>query len=526
MKTFAVMLFRAALPVLIATNLRAASNEDAEKLLDSGHADAAVDLMRKEVDKNVKDPYLLYNYALTLYRAGRFEEAINTFQGIDTAGDKNLQVRTALQLGNAQYRLAQKLQKPADRVGQILSMERALGYYQSANEIQPTLESKNNQKLATEQLVTTLLETATDARRHAQELDSKNDLPVEEHLLRDALQAYQRVRELDPGQRDIPQFQDETTKSLISDIERQGIQAGQIADEAQEDRIAQAKRQLSISKFDDALQLDPNNGQLTAEREDQVEKLSALLTDEAETLASPILAKPSVELTADDQSNLEQAKTKLDDALALYAANYRASELDQQVLKKLVESYVAEGNLALTTADAAPEVKDKLDQVKTAIDQFQKALGHDPQNQPALSGLQKAQAQLPDLYAAVGREDLAAAKALQPSGPWMPAKLSNPDLKTAIKLLTNSVEKLDTAVSLKPDNVSYLKSLAEAQAMLDAANLEADKRSPPPAPGGPPPPAAPRSEAGGKMLPLSLNDYGGAKPETESKFWNKKIRDW
>ena len=115
-------------------------------------------------------------------------------------------------------------------------------------------------------------------------------------------------------------------------------------------------------------------------------------------------------------------------------------------------------------------------------------------------------------------------------GATQPKALSNDDLKATTSLLNNSVQKLDTAVSLQPTDTASKKSLAEAQQLLDAANAENDKRNL--AAGSAPPAAAPSAQgdsgqgSGGKMLPLSLSNFGSQKPVTESKFWDKKIKDW
>ena len=510
--------------------------QEVEKLLDSGKPDMAVELMRKEADLDVKNLYLLYNYGLTLYRAGRYDESIAAFQHIESTEDKELQSKATLQLGNAQYRLAQKLlkMKPAQTAGAILSLERALGYYQNANETLPSKESEHNKKVTTVQVVEVLVKVASSAANNAQIQSAKSNLALAEHWLREALQGYQRAKELDPLSLLIPPLLDDVTKRLVKNLEQQAVELGKVADAAVADKAINdsgklGRRQRSIAKFDEALQLDPNSSGLTAEREEQVKKLSTLLTDQAEALALPILPKPAVELSADEQGILERARTKLNAALALEPANTRAADLRRVIFDKLEASYVAEGEVALNAAEAPSEVKDKLELVKTASDQFQKALNINPQNQRAKADLENAQAQLPGLYAAVGREDLDAAKALQPVRPWMPAKLSTVDLHTAIKLLSNSVDKLGAAVFLKPDDNSYRKDLEEAQDMLDACLVELDVRNAPPKDGGDPPPTGLSGGAGsgGVMFPLGLSNYGGgAKPEMESKIWDNKIKDW
>lgn len=519
--------------VLLAPALRASLLEEAEKLIHAGKADAAVEIMRQAAQKDEKDPYRLYNLGLTLYRAGRYEEAIPVFRAIDTANDKTLQTRLALQLGNIQFRLAQQLKKTGQPVGAVLSMERALSYFQSADEIKSSRESKNNQKAAIAQLENILLGVANSTANNAARLDALNRLAEEEPLLRTALQAYERAHELNPDNRKTPLSIAEITRRLVANLDRQGNQLGKEADSAKESKIVKSKRQQAIAKYDDALALDPKNAPLTAARDEQLKKMSALLTDEAAQQVSTAFAKPEARLDAKDQNNLEQAKSKLEEALSLDAANAKATDLQQQIFKKLEESYINQGNDGLKAAETAEAAQKKLSFVKNAADQFGKALAQNPQNQAAQEGLKKAEAQLPALYAAAGDADLAKAQGMQPGGVLSPGKLSNQELQKATAILDKATQNLDTALALKPGEAAYQSSLEQAQKMLDAINDEANKRTAANRGSGTPQEGEGgqgESEAGelgdGKMLPLSLSDAGSKHPVMGDKFWNKKIRDW
>lgn len=518
-------------PMLFALTLQAAPpaspQEEAEKLLQAGKAAEAVEMMRQEAQKDEKDPYRLYNLGLTLYRAGRYDEAINAFQSIDTADNRDLQTKSALQLGNIQFRLAQKLQKANQMDGAILSMERALGYYESANEIQAGTESKTNQKATVTRLETTLLNVAEGADKHAAAYSISNNLHFEEVMLRNALQARQRAGELDPCNSQIPPLIANTTARLVAGLARQGDQLAKEADATTDAKIIKPRRKLAISKYEDALALDPQNTKIAAARDEQLKKLSDLLTDEAEAQASPALAKPDGTLDEKDQSNLEQAKTKLEDALSLLSTNTRADDLYKRVLKKLEDYYVDEGEKDLKTSETMPAPHDKLDLVKKAAEQFQKALNINPKNEPAQKGLKNAEDQLPDLHAAAGQDDLAQAKAKIPGHPPSPKGMSNAALQDAKDLLEKSVDNLSTALALKPGVAPWQKSLEEAQKLLDAVNDEINNLlagNPPP----PPPPGGSDEVGGGEatMLPLSFTNGASQRPFLGDKFWNRKIRDW
>ncbi|MFA7345262.1 MAG: hypothetical protein WC003_13240 [Terrimicrobiaceae bacterium] len=523
------------LPVLLASALQASPLEDADKLIGAGKADAAVEMMRQDAKKDEKDPYRLYNLGLTLYRAGRYEEAINTFQAVDTTNSRDLQALSALQLGNIQFRLAQQLRKTGQPAGAVFSMERALGYYESVNEIQAGKESKTNQGVTTAELENLLLAIAKGSMTEAARLHGLDRLREEEPVLRRSLEALQRARELAPKNPVTPPLIAETTARLVANLDQQGGQMAKDADDTKDPRAAKGKRQQAVAKYEDALALDPKNAKVAAARDEQIRKMSALLTKEAEDQASPALAKDGSQLDPKDQADLEQAKTKLDEALALDAKNTRAAELNRKIFKKLEESYVKQGDDALKAAETAEAAQKKLELVKKAADQFGKALDQNAQNQSAQEGLKKAEALLPGLYADAGKANLDKAREMQP-GPApaaAPGGLSDADLKKTADLLGKSVENLDTSLALKPGVAANEQTLAEAQKMLDAANDEANRRTAAANGSGPA-----REDAGGrgesdaadigegKMKPLSLNNIGSQRPFLGDKFWNKKIRDW
>ncbi len=520
--------------LLMAAILHASPLEEADKLIADGKADAAVEMVRKEVKADEQDPFRLYNFGLTLYRAGRYEEAVSAFQSIDATNNKELQTKSALQLGNIQFRLAQQLRKTGQSVGAVLSMERALGYYESANEIKAGKESRTNQKVVTAELETLLVTIAKGSLKEAARLRGLDRLREEEPVLRRSLEALERARELDPANPETPPLIAETTARLVANLDLQGTRFVKEADDTKDSKIAKARRQQAVAKFEDALALDPKNAKLAAARDEQLKKMAADLTAEAEQQAAPSLAKPGPQLDAKDQAGLEQAKTKLDEALTLDPANAKAADLSRQIFKKLEESYVNQGNEALKAAETAETSQEKLDLVSKAADQFQKALDQNAQNQAAQEGLKKAEAQLPGLYAEAGKDDLGKAKGMQGGEAAAPGTLSNQDLKKNTDLLGKAVENLDTSLSLKPGVAANEQSLAEAQKMLDAANDEANKRAATAQGNGQ---GAAKDQGGqgesdaadigeGKLLPLSLNNTGSQRPYLGDKFWNKKIRDW
>lgn len=512
--------------------------DEAKALIEAGKPEEAVTLMQKHAREDERDPYRLYNLGLTLYQAGRYDEALQSFQAIDSGDRRELQRLTTLQLGNVQYRLAEHLKKAGQPVGAVASMERALDYFEASQALSPSRETKNNEAAAKVRLEDYLLSVADSADRAAARQNELGRYREEEIFLRNALDGYQRAHEINEGNRDTPAHITDANRRLVASLQKQAEQFGKEADAAPKSETIKTRRQQAIGKYEDALAIEPDNPKLTASRDEQLQKLSSLLTDEAAAQAAPALEKRPEELSPGKQADLERARAKLEEAISLDPKNTRATALNQEIFQKLEASYLHQGDKSLAAAQTDKPPGDRLNQARIAATQFQKALELNPENAQARQGLEKTEALLPDLFGATGEADLARAREIPKGDAASPRALSSDDLQKTASLLDKAIANLDTALALRPDAAAYQKSLEEAQKLLDATNDEANRRKSTAQQGEGR--AAPHPQDGnaegkedgeaqsqdGKMLPLTLNHTGSQQPRKDEKFWNRKIRDW
>ena len=533
---------------------------EAEKLLAAKKPDDAVELMRKAVQTEAPDQWLAYNYAMTLYRAGRYEEAVPAFEAVrQTADAPALREKAAVLAGNALTHLGAALVKKSQQSGAILSLERALGHYDDSAPT-PGPEAAHNRKVAATRLESILVEAG---KRYVQSADRSKDNPAgEEGNLRNALQAYERVETLNPANADAPKQAEEIRQRLAENLSKQGTQIAAEADkmdklnlrpEAVLGRLDQA-----AAKVDDALALTPQNQPIQKQKQDIQNQASDVLTKAAERQADKPLQKEK--LNDSEQFALAQAKAKLDQAAGLNPDNRKAKELGEKVAAKLEKSLVERGQEALANAEKTNSLPGKLGQAATAADQFQKALGVNAENADAKKGLAEANAMLPDLYAAAGDAEATKAKeaageataAAQAKGKGKPtAAAPKPDLRKAIGHLEKADQNYGVALGMKPADADLQRRAQEVRDLLNATRDQLDQKSrdelaaeaqnaqaaadataqadqpgekPGDKPGeqagqpnGPPPAKKPLSMA-------DLKQKG--KPLTGDNFWEKKVRDW
>jgi len=512
--------------------------DEADRLLQEKKAGEAVELMRQAVQQSNQDPWLLYNYAMTLYRADRFEEAVIALESLRQSpeGAQFLE-KAALQMANAQVRLGEKLQKGNQLPGTILALERALNYYDESGPKGLSREAKHNRELAEGRLEECLM-TAGKHYQTAAERQAGN-LPQEETNLRNALQAFERVSEIREKNPEAPKLAEKVREQLAETIAKQAANLSKQADASAanskkrpEEGLSQ--RQQAIDRLDEALSLAPKNAAIQEQKKSELGKMSDQLTRLAEQQMGGALEKS--ELNAKDQLNLSEAKAKLDQALGFNPDNQKAQQLAAQAGKKLEQSYVEEGQKALANLERMPEARSQLNQALKASDQFQKALELNAENQVAKEGLEKANTQLPELFAAAGdAEAKQAQETMKGKNSEAPAQS---DLQKAVGFLEKADQNYGMATSMAPQNAGLQQRADKVRQMLGDVRDQLDQMNRATAQKEAAENAeqmaqsennsgeqSPASQPGEQ--PLSMVDLGSrAKPKTGDNFWEKRIRDW
>ena len=494
----------------------APSTIEADKLFAAGKTDEAVEYLHQQVISNPTDPYINYNYGLGLYRAGRLAEATTIFQSVEgLAMDPKLRAQVLFQMGNIAYRTGLDLRKPGQQqsgVGAVRAFEQALSSYQAHLQIQGNRDARHNVEATNKELEEILLAIGKERTR-----------ANTEKTLREALQAYERATEINAKNQPLV---DEAKIRLSKELAKNAAAADVEADKAEAglqtipDKAFKGlfeKREEIAARLEEAVGLTPGDGGVAAALKKQQEKMSDLLTKSARDQSAEAM-KTEKFFSNRSLKNLEEAGGKLDQAISLNADNKAAQELNEQVKGKLVDAYIANGDLALghlkksleadkknaAAAEAegkaqgaeSPAEKDKAGaQLETAIsaaDAYSNALGLSPENQKAKDGLAEANRLLPDLYSKAGKGELAKAET-ELGGPLAaPADGSQDEsgeapkapeagqpsaaaLRNASATLEKAVQNLGAAAGLKPENEGFQKDLSDAEKLMGEVRSALEK---------------------------------------------------
>ena len=523
---------------------------EAESLLKEGKADKAVEWMREMAQTNEKDTLMFYNYALTVYRAGRYEEAIKLFQSLQlTAKDAGLLDKIDFQMGNAQVRLGQDLEKRGQMPAAILAYERAVSCYAAGS----GRGVRDNKALTEAALEGVLVKSGDEQIKSADYFAGRKEWQLEEQRLRNALQAFERATEINPDNKEATEkavmLRERLVKNLATQAERFAERADQHLEESKkmepQKKNAAIEESLkrrtdAVAKLDQALEVQPENREIAEKKQEQLNKMSDTLTDRAQEGANKSL--PKEKLNDYDIENLQQAKKNLDRAQQFNPDNQRAAELNDQVTNRLEQELIERGEQRLELANKFKDTNkaQALPQAQNALSNFEKALEVNPDNQCAQEGAEKTREIMPDLLANAAQQDVDNAKKAMEKGNDATAK----DLQKAVSHLEKADATMDRALAMDKKQNEDIKKQAEAirdmlgdtRDKLDqkqraesqqGGEKDGEKEKPGEEEKGEKP--GPDGEKSAPQLKLqSMQDLRPKpkNPKNEDNFWNRKFRDW
>jgi len=503
-------------------------------------AEEAVALVKAEYEKSPTDPLLNYNYGITLYQAGKLEEALAVFQNLRGSPDaESIQARVLFQLGNAQFRLGEQLRT---QPGAILSMERALAYYEELLVVKSSDDAKKNRDAAKKALEDILKNIAESRLKQADDLIKRENHTQVTRVLQEALDAQERLVSLDTKDKqrakDKTKTQERLAESLKNDAKRASAEADKIekANDKGKDRQVLGQREDAIAKFERAQMNAPNDTSIPPAIQAERSKMSNLISSRAAAEIKPHLAKaetPRQALEAMSKGSEQLAK-----ALDLDANNKAAADLKKEVDARLEKEFLDQGEKALANALQQTDARKKLRLATNAGDAFQKTQEVNPDNQKAKEGLAKVEAMLPELHAAAAALDLAEAQGLlgqngqkpqEAKGGQEPAA-SQDSLKKAIGLLETSTQNFGRSLALKPDQGEVQQGFETAQELLSESRdqLDAQRQAANAAK------AEGENEGEGQQAaqaePTEMQVYNqrpsGQVASPTGGFWNKSKKDW
>lgn len=419
--------------ILVFLLVAAASAPAAEKdpllgktdaMIREGKAPEAVALLREALKQRPQDYYLMYNFGVAAYAAKQYQDASDAFSEVCLSPDKKLRGQALTQLGNTHYRIGESVSKSWSRTGAVVAWERAVEYYRSANEEQPAKTTEANLKVATEKLEKLLLDIADKSVLEAKKNQS---LDVKISHLTKAHEAYQKVADLRPENKEAQKKADQTAEELakkLTEKARALRERSANVPEGKNQTQEQDKFNVQASQaYDQARALTPDDKTLADEHEAFKEQVADKLTDIAKATADKAMEpqpeiKTPVGALKKKQEGLQKALEQANKALAFDDDNARAQSLQSDVLKNLEQIHMDLAKIGMEAGDTNEQrknVEGAAENFNSALQNFQKALAINPDNTAAEQSAEVAKEKLARNMAEIGKKEMAKVGAPPPA---------------------------------------------------------------------------------------------------------------
>lgn len=383
-----------------------AQYEAIEKLIAGGKFIEAKPLIDQRLQQTPEDPYLVYNLALVHYAGGNYEDAIVLWEKVRLAPDKDLVTKAMAQIGNASYRISEQIKADGRQEDATIQLRRAQHSLQAAVDRDDGYDiAVQNYEFVSDKLVAHLVQQGNSKieKSDSEWVKGERDLV----LFRSALTDYEEALLIRPEDEDIQQLVNDTRQKMtdyLKDSGEKNLASAEKKIESVDDPTAKERleqqdaRELqhaedqigeAVANFEDALSISPDDQAAAKALEDAREKASKLMDEIADKW------RQNSELYEQKAADLQQQRKDVQQQLE--------NEQDKQKRKQLEkESKELAQNIRRSQYDSQR-------QAERAMEDYQKALDYDPENQQAQQALQKMQQKMSEELEARADDNLAVA---------------------------------------------------------------------------------------------------------------------
>jgi tetratricopeptide (TPR) repeat protein len=395
----------AALLWVCCCSLSAQANVDVVELqqrLSAGKAEEVRILISHAVNKDPKNPYLLYDRAIALYAAGKYDEALVDLDLVEDSLRKDLVAKAQFQKGNAQYRVGLvNIDKDVE-----LTLAR---WRQALNEYGEVLksdaahaEARQNQDYVRKRMLDLLMKMGgknleTAEKTHALQEKINNG--------RAAMEQFHEATEMDqqnePAKQGEQRARDLLANALANEGERKTMTTNMVAASRHEPNIRRpdtAQIQEGVNMLEDARDLKPKDGAINDKLEQGRDRLADALTTQAEIYEN---LEPKIPQTEEKLGLLRMAMEVLEKALAERPNHQRAQQVLENVKRRLAEIHEHEGDRLEERAERA-SLEQQAQDLSNALDHFQQGAELQPQQPQLPQKAQRAQAKLENALEQLG----------------------------------------------------------------------------------------------------------------------------
>ncbi|MEP6663751.1 MAG: hypothetical protein ABJC04_08815 [Verrucomicrobiota bacterium] len=369
--------------------------ETLQQSLDQGHADKVIEALNAALQNDSENPHLLYNRAVALYAAKKFDEALVDLDLVENSRFRSLANKARFQKGNAEFQLG-LTQEKSDAESTVAHWKQSLANYKTLLKEQPGHDdAKKNHEKVRQLLLQLLLKLAQENLQRGQEPAR----PPEQRIaaLRAAMEQFHDAREMDPPNETARQGE-ERARDLLADLladegTRKTLTNRMIFSAPNEGALPRPdipQIQEGVNMLEDARDLKPQDKNIAEQLQQGRQRLADALTFQAGIYFN---MEPQLQRFDEKQALLRMAMEALEKALEQVPDHQRAKELMEEVKKRLAAVHEQQGDQEMQQSENA-EVEQQAQQLSQALDHFQQASDLQPQQSQLPVKAQQAQEKL------------------------------------------------------------------------------------------------------------------------------------
>ncbi|WP_269537158.1 VWA domain-containing protein [Cerasicoccus fimbriatus] len=417
--------------------------------------------MQERLEANPQDWEAIYNLGVLAYREKDYNKATFQFTRLYACPDKSIREKARFQLGNAQVRMAE--QNEGYRA--VPALDEALSTYDRLVDSSLKKEVEHNRTETYKRFESVAISSAREQLGYGL---ASNDRTQQNFRFGLALQAINPLLLRDPDNKEAISLKQkiatEYAKNLIESAQELENRAETLWKEKNSNK-ADFEQTKAIEMLEKALALLPEDELLAQQLLEAKKKLAERLVDSVEST----LEKKS------DFDNLNRLLPVLDRAESLTAENSEIEPLREEILQQMEQDAINRGDRA---ADEYARMENETMAtvlLQTALENYQKALSVNPENEHANEQLAELEPQLGESFHDLATKELAQAEqitsnAMDSEGEAQdtaanPETLADQQIKEAITHLEKASSGFANAEALgyEEEQSEALKSKAEEQ---------------------------------------------------------------
>jgi Ca-activated chloride channel family protein len=386
------------------SSFAAVSIGDLQEQLSAGKAEQVRILLSHAINADPKNPYLLYDRALALYAAGKYDEALVDLDLVEDSQRKGLIAKAEFQKGNAQYHVGlANIDKDVELT--LARWRQAIGEYGEVLKSDPGhADARQNQAFVRKRMLELLMKMGG---KNLESAEKTHALQEKINNGRAAMEQFHEATEMDQ-QNDAAKQGEQRARDLLANAlanegERKTMTTNMVSAARNEPNIRRpdtAQIQEGVNMLEDAHDLKPKDDAINQKLEQGRDRLADALTTQAE-IYERLETRVAPTQVEERLGILRMSMELLEKALAERPNHERAKQALEEVKRRLADIHEQEGDRLEKQAERA-SLEQQAQDLSNALDHFQQGAELQPQQLQLPQKAQQAQTQLEDVLERLG----------------------------------------------------------------------------------------------------------------------------